>query len=208
MLLVDAPGSRTGIFLDRERRRGPRFRAARRARDGEYRLRWQLRLDADAGAAHAHRTHVFGAFRVPSRQRVAGGFAISSFAEGERAGRAIEISLRTLDALKQRGLSAEALDSARNYLLGQYPLGFETSADWAAAMGELALFALPDSYIDDFGPALVRVDARQAAQVVAQAFPDSQDLAVVLIGDAGRLRRQAARFGPLTERALAAPEFG
>jgi hypothetical protein len=75
-------------------------------------------------------------------------------------------------------------------------------------MGELALFALPDSYIDDFGPALMRVDAQQAAQVVAQAFPDSQDLAVVLIGDARRLRRQAARFGPLTERALAAPEFG
>jgi predicted Zn-dependent peptidase len=139
---------------------------------------------------------------------VAGGFAINSFTDGASTGRAIEISLRTLDALKQRGLAEEALESARNYLLGQYPLGFETSADWAAAMGELALYALPDSYIDGFGPALLRVDAQQASQVIAEAFPASEDLAIVVIGDARRLRRQVARFGPVTERPLAAPDFG
>jgi predicted Zn-dependent peptidase len=141
------------------------------------------------------------------RGTVAGGFAISSFADGARTGRAIGISLGTLDALKQRGLSAEALDSARNYLVGQYPLGFETAADWAAALGELALHGLPDSHIDDYGPALLRVDAQQARAVVAQAFPDSADLAIVLIGDSRLLRRQAARFGTLTERALSAPDF-
>ena len=138
---------------------------------------------------------------------VAGGFAISSFAESARTGRAIGISLATLDALKQQGLSAEALDCARNYLIGQYPLGFETAADWAAALGELALHGLPDSHIDDFGPALMRVDTQQAQAVVAHAFPDSADLALVLIGDARRLRRQVARFGTLTERALSAPDF-
>jgi predicted Zn-dependent peptidase len=141
------------------------------------------------------------------RGTVAGGFAISSFAQGARTGRAIGLSLATLDALKQQGLSAEALDSARNYLLGQYPLGFETAADWAAALGELALYGLPDSHIDDFGAALMRVDTQQARQVIAQAFPDSADLAIVVIGDARRLRRQAARFGALTERALSAPDF-
>jgi predicted Zn-dependent peptidase len=141
------------------------------------------------------------------RGTVAGGFAISSFAGSAQTGRAIRISLATLDELKQRGLSSEALDGARNYLIGQYPLGFETAADWAAALGELALHGLPNSHIDDFGPALLRVDAHQAQAVIAQAFPDSADLAVVLIGDARRLRRQAERFGTLTERALAAPDF-
>jgi predicted Zn-dependent peptidase len=207
VLLVDAPGSAQGYFW---------IGNVGVARDFEPRAALETVNTAFGGSfgsmlMQALRTRTgltYSAHSEFRRGSVPGGFAISSFAEGERAGRAIEVSLRTLDALKQQGLSAEALDSARNYLLGQYPLGFETSADWAAAMGELALFALPDSYIDDFGPALMRVDAQQAAQVVAQAFPDSQDLAVVLIGDARRLRRQAARFGPLTERALAAPEFG
>ena len=31
------------------------------------------------------------------------------------------------------------LDSARAYVLGQYPLNFETAADWAVALGEIGM---------------------------------------------------------------------
>jgi predicted Zn-dependent peptidase len=207
VLLIDAPGSTQGYFW---------LANVGVARSFELRAALETVNTAFGGSfgsmlMQALRTRTGLSYSAHSEFRrgsVAGGFAINSFTDGASTGRAIEISLRTLDALKQRGLAEEALESARNYLLGQYPLGFETSADWAAAMGELALYALPDSYIDGFGPALLRVDAQQASQVIAEAFPASEDLAIVVIGDARRLRRQVARFGPVTERPLAAPDFG
>ena len=109
--------------------------------------------------------------------------------------------------LKHEGAGAPAIDSARSYILGQYPLGFETAADWAGALAELDLYGLPDSYIDEFAGALRGVDVAQSRQVIAGAFPDSDDVDIVLIGDAARIRPEAARYGALREKPLAAPDF-
>jgi predicted Zn-dependent peptidase len=135
-------------------------------------------------------------------------FAISSFTETDSTARALDVTLETLDALKRKGAGPEALDSARNYIQGQYPLHFETAADWAAALADLELHGLPDSYIDDFDAALDRVDAAESRRVIDDAFPDSGDLDFVLIGDAARIRGAALGLGPVSEQALAAPEFG
>ena len=134
-------------------------------------------------------------------------FAISSFTETESTARALDLALETLDALKREGAGATAIDSARNYIQGQYPLHLETAADWAAALADLDLHALPDGYIDDFDRALDAVDEAQSRRVIAEAFPDSRDVDIVLIGDGARIRAEAARLGAVTERALAAPEF-
>jgi len=141
------------------------------------------------------------------RGSVAAEFAISSFTQTQSTTAALELALETLATLKRDGAGARALDSARSYILGQYPQGFETAADWAAALAELDLYGLPDSYIDDFDGALTRVDSSASRQVIAGAFPDSGDLDMVLIGDAARIRPEAARFGTLLEMPLAAPEF-
>ena len=134
-------------------------------------------------------------------------FAISSFTQTASTTQAVELALTTLDTLKLEGASERAIDSARSYILGQYPMGFETAADWAAALAELDLYALPDSYIDGFAEALRKVDAPQSRQVVADAFPNSEDVDIVLIGDAARIRPEAAHWGALLEMPLAAPDF-
>ncbi len=134
-------------------------------------------------------------------------FAISSFTQTSSTAQAVELALKTLSTLKQEGAGAAALESARNYILGQYPLGFETAADWASALAELDLYALPDSYIDDFAHALHAVDKAQSARVVANAYPDADDVDIVLIGDAARIRADAAGLGRVREKALAAPDF-
>lgn len=141
------------------------------------------------------------------RGSVPGEFAISSFTQTSSTARAIDIALQTLDRLKHGGIDAEAIDSARNYMLGQYPLAFETASDWASALAKLDLYALPDSYINDFGAALQRVDAHQTEQVIASAFPDSADLRIALIADAAAIGEELSRFGPLTHKPLADPDF-
>lgn len=142
------------------------------------------------------------------RGSVAAEFAISSFTQTASTAEAVDVALQTLSTLKAEGAGWDALASARNYILGQYPLGFETAADWAAALAELDLYALPDSYIEDFAQSLRDVDAAVSQHVVDTAFPHVDDLDIVLIGDAARIRAEAAHFGPVREWPLSAPDFG
>jgi zinc protease len=141
------------------------------------------------------------------RGSVAGEFAISSFTQTASTAAAIEIALQTLATLKCEGLSDAAIASARSYILGQYPLSLETSADWAGALAELDLFGLPCSHINEYAPQLMAVDAAQSRRVVDTAFPSTDDLDIVVIGDAARIREQVAAFGPVTEKPLEAPDF-
>ena len=99
------------------------------------------------------------------------------------------------------------LDSARGYVLGQYPLRLETAANWAAALADLEFYGLGKDYIEGYGPALARVDQAEAAAVTADAFPRPTDLVVVLIGDAASIRETAAKYGPVTEMKLSHPDF-
>jgi len=42
---------------------------------------------------------------------------------------------------------------------------------------------------------------------VALRFPSSSDLAIVVIGDAEKIRESLTAFGPVVEMPLSAPEF-
>jgi predicted Zn-dependent peptidase len=138
---------------------------------------------------------------------VAGEFAIRSFTQTENTGKALDLTLETLEQLKHGALEPAMLESARAYVLGQYPLRLETAAHWAAALSDLEFYGLPKDYIEGYGPALGRVDLAETAAVTADAFPRSADLAIVLIGDAAKIREAAAKYGPVTEMKIADPDF-
>jgi len=141
------------------------------------------------------------------RGAVAGEFAIHSFAEAENTAKALELTFDTLGQLKRDGVTAEMLESARAYVLGQYPLNFETAADWAVALGEIELYGLGSEYINNYGPALRGVTLRDTSQVIAEAFPSPDDVAIVLIGDATKIREQVKGYGAITEMTLTQPAF-
>jgi zinc protease len=141
------------------------------------------------------------------RGSVAGEFAISSFTQTANTGRALDMALATLSKLKHDALGTGAMNSARSYLLGQYPLAFETPADWAIALGDLDLYGLPESYIGQFGSDLLKVDAAGIRTVIDAAFPSSDNVDIVLIGDAAQIGEAAAKLGPVTKMAFSAPGF-
>jgi hypothetical protein len=51
------------------------------------------------------------------------------------------------------------------------------------------------------------VDAAASREVVANAYPDAEDVDIVLIGDATRIRADVAKLGPMVEKSLEAPDF-
>ena len=149
----------------------------------------------------------YGASSGFTRATVPGAFAIRSFTQTDTTGQALDLALETLERLKHDPLPAAMLESARAYVLGQFPLQFETAAHWAAALSDLEFYGLGKDYIEGYSPALAKVDLGEAAAVTADAFPRPADLAIVLIGDAAKIREVAARYGQVTEMKLTDPDF-
>jgi predicted Zn-dependent peptidase len=149
----------------------------------------------------------YGATSSFVRGSVPGEFAIRSFTQTDNTGKALDLALETLDKLKHSSPEPAMLESARAYVLGQYPLRLETAAHWANALADLEFYGLGKDYIEGYAAALLKVDATEASAVTADAFPRPDNLVIVLIGDAAKIRETAAKYGPVTEMKLAHPDF-
>ncbi len=206
VLLIDSPGSSQTYFWIANTGVSRRY-PARAALDvvntlygGRFTSILNTELRIKSGLSYGARSRFV-------RGSVPGEFAIESFTVTENTTRAVDLALETLARLKREGVAAPMLQSGRAYVLGQFPLGFETASQWSGTLADLEFFGLDRRYIEEYGPALAAVGAGDVQQVIAQAFPAPEDLAIVLIGDAAQVRDQVRRYGPLTEMALSAPDF-
>ena len=206
VLLVDSPGAVQTYFwlgnvgVDRRYGGRPALDLVNTLYGGRFTSILNTELRIKSGLS-------YGASSSFTRGSVAGEFAIQSFTQTATTGQAIDLALATLATLKHGALAPEMLESSRAYVLGQYPLRLETAANWAAALADLEFYRLGKDYIEGYGPALVAVDQAETAAVTADAFPRPADLAIVLIGDAAKIRETAAKYGAVTEMKLAQPDF-
>ena len=206
VLLVDFPGSAQTYFwignvgVDKRYPRRAALELVNTLFGGRFTSLLNTELRIKSGLSYGARSGFV-------RGSVPGEFALRSFAQTENTERALRLALRTLARLRAEGVGAEMLESARAYVLGQYPLGLETAADWAGMLGEIELYGLGRSYIDDYPAQLAAVGVQEAQAVIEEAFPSGDSVAIVAIGDASRIRSVVAAFGPLSEMALTDPEF-
>jgi zinc protease len=206
VLLVDAPGSAQSYFwlgatgLDRTYRDRAALDLVNSLFGGRFTSLLNTELRIRSGLS-------YGAGSGFTRGRAAGEFAIRSFAASQHTVRAIDLALKTLSRLKRAGITQAMLDSARSYVIGQYPMNLETAADWAAQLAELELHGLDPEYIEGYGPALRSASVASAERVIREAFPVGRQLAVVVIGDATQVRKRLQRYGTVQEIALAAGSF-
>ncbi|HTY49330.1 MAG TPA: pitrilysin family protein [Steroidobacteraceae bacterium] len=149
----------------------------------------------------------YGASSGFTRGLAGGEFSIRSSTLVRHTVKALDLALRSLTHLKRTGVTGAMLDSARAYLIGQYPLLLETAADWALQLAELELYGLPPGHVEGYVPALRAAKVADAQQVITAAFPPRRDLVIVLIADAARVRGRLARYGPLAQMRLADGRF-
>jgi zinc protease len=149
----------------------------------------------------------YGANSGFDRSTQPGAFSIGSYTQTEKTTDAIDLALATLDRLHKDGLDAAALASSKSYMLGQFPPSIETNGQLAGRLADLVFYGLGREDVDQYAARVQGVDAAIAKETTASAFPSSQDLAIVLIGDAAQIRAAVKKYGPVTEMKIDDPQF-
>jgi len=148
----------------------------------------------------------YGARSSLDRLAQAGPANISSFTRTDATVQAIDLAIATLDRLHKEPITAEMQESAKNYVLGQFPPTLETGPQMADKLGELALYRLGRDDVDEYAARIRAASSEQIAKAV-NAYPQSADLVIVLIGDASKIRDSIKKYGPVTEMKMSDPRF-
>jgi len=102
-----------------------------------------------------------------------------------------------LDRMRSVPVSAEELESARNYLTGVFSLGVATQDGLLGQLSVVYLDRLPEDYLETYRQ---RIHALTVEDVVAAARRhfDSANAQIVMVGDRAQIGEQAALFGQVT----------
>lgn len=118
---------------------------------------------------------------------------------------AIDGVLEQLDRLHNR-LDARSLETAKNYMRGQFPLALETSGNLADHLNDMFIYGFDESFINTFSKTVDDTTLAKAREIVAKYYP-RENLQLVLVGKASDLRDIAKKYGEVTEKEIKAEGY-
>jgi zinc protease len=138
-------------------------------------------------------------------RRSAGPFSVRTAVETEVTAAALADVMGELRGISARPVTEDELREARDFLIGVFPLRFESPAQVAAALAGLVIHDLPDDELDRYRPAVAAVTAEDVATAAGHIRPD--EASIVLVGDAARIQSELSDFGRLEviEEPIGAP---
>jgi zinc protease len=154
---------------------------------GLFNSRLNMRLREEKG-------YTYGASAGFDLRRFSGPFGARAAVNTEVTVPAIVDTLAELERIRETPVSADELRAARDFLVGIFPLRFETPSAVVGALAGLVTHDLPDDELNRYRPAIeaVTVDDVLAA---ARARIDPGRVAVVLVGDADRFGAELEAAG-------------
>jgi len=141
--------------------------------------------------------YTYGAHAGFDLRRAAGPFAARAAVDTAVTVPSVLEMLTVIEGIAGGVIAAE-LDEARDYLVGVFPLRFETAGAVVGALSGLVVHGLPDDELARYRPAVQAVTVDDvAAAAAAHVHPD--ELAIVLVGDADAFLPdlEAAGLGPI-----------
>lgn len=203
IVVVDRPGSvqselRVGhLGIDRHDRRYFPAMVMAALLGGVFGSRLNRRLREELG-------YTYGARCALDPRRAAGPFLASAAVQTEVTVDAVRELMGQLDGIRHAPPSEDELAEVKNFLIGIFPLRFETTAGIAAAIEPLAVYDLDDGWWHAYRSRLeaVTVDDIHA---VAQELVRPDDALILVVGDGAKVRDElaGAGLGPLEVAARA-----
>lgn len=140
-----------------------------------------------------------GGFRP---QRFAGQFTVNTFSKTASTGAALEAVFQELDRLGSEPPSSEELDKTRSHYLGGFVGDRETPQQAAGDIWMLETNGLDDSFFDRMITGVTGTTADACTALIHEVV-DPGKMVVVVVGDAGQIKQDLEKLGPVT---VIAPE--
>jgi predicted Zn-dependent peptidase len=156
-------------------------------------------LRVNSGLTYGARSS-FGSFKE------GGKFVISTFTKNESTEEAVDLALKTYGRMHGQGIDEATLESAKNYVQGQYPPRYETAGSLASLLTDMYWYGFDENFINTFQEKVGKLDVAEANRIANTYFP-KENLQFVLIGKAEDLRELAKKWGEVTEKEITADGF-
>jgi zinc protease len=127
--------------------------------------------------------YTYGAGAGFDFRRAAGPFGARAAVNTEVTIPAVLDTMAELEAIRSAPVSDSELAAARDFLVGVFPLRFETAGAIVGALAGLAVHDLPDDELARYRPGIEAVTVRDV-QAAAEAHVRPDAAAIVLVGDA------------------------
>jgi predicted Zn-dependent peptidase len=138
--------------------------------------------------------YTYGVHSGFDTRRHAGPFAVRCAVQTEVTVPAVADILTELERIREGRVEESELTIARDYLVGVFPLRFETAAQVAAAIAGLVVQQLPDDELDRYRPAVAAVTADEVS-AAARAHVHPEAASIVLVGDVSRFEKDLRAAG-------------
>ncbi len=149
----------------------------------------------------------YGARSSFDQRKARGPFVISTYTRNATTEQALDLTLEILDKLHTQGISEKDLQSAKNYIKGQFPPTIETSDQLANLLATLEFYGLDASDINDYYKQIDAMTLADAQRVIKQYYP-RDNLVFVLIGKASEIESVAKKYAPkLDAKSISQPGF-
>lgn len=164
---------------------------------GEFISRLNLNLREDKGYTYGVRT----GFNL---RRGIGPFVMQTSVGTDVTAPAVREAIEEIAAIaSSRPATPDEVTNAFASLSKGYPRGFETVAQVARSVAQLALHNLPDTYFEEFVPRLAQVTAEDVAKAARQYLQPSK-MATVIVGDLDKIHGSLQDLGLGQHRVLTA----
>jgi len=138
--------------------------------------------------------------------KIGGVFTASSYTKNDQIGEMLDITFDLLKKAKIKGFSSEEIDSARNYILGQFPPTLETNGSKANAYLRLIFYGLGFDYYDNYLGEISRAKPEEIKRAAAKLLPESNFL-LVLVGKRDEAKKHLEKYGQFQEKKITDPDF-
>ena len=138
--------------------------------------------------------YTYGAGAGFDLRRGRGPFSARAAVNTEVTVPALREILVELDRIREAPVTDVELQAAKNYLVGVFPLRFETPGPVAGSLAGLFVHDLPDDELDRYRPSIEAVSAADV-QRVAREHIRPESAAVVLVGDHDQFGEALAAAG-------------
>src|SRR5262249_1020327 len=129
-------------------------------------------------------------------------FSVTTFTKTDSTAEIISVALGELEKMHGKGPRPRELATAQTYLAGLYPLRLETNESVGAAIAETRLYGLGDDWIPNYRDRVHGVTRSRAAEVARRYLPVEAP-ALVVVGNASKVRKQLKGFGTVDVRPVA-----